>query len=64
MRKWLTLLLALAIVYALSKLNTKRRRERYPFLKRVNEFVNILVWVLFTVYLGAFCYWLWTEVLR
>lgn len=64
MRKWLTLLLALAIVYALSKLNTKRRRERYPFLKRVNEFVNILVWVLFTVYLAAFSYWLWTEVLR
>lgn len=64
MRKWLTLLLALAIVYALSKLNTKRGRERYPFLKRVNEFVNILVWVLFAVYLGAFCYWLWTEVLR
>lgn len=64
MRKWLTLLLALAIVYALSKLNTKRRRERYPFLKRVNEFINILVWVLFTVYLAAFSYWLWTEVLR
>jgi len=63
-RKWLTLLLALAIVYALSKLNTKRRRERYPFLKRVNEFINILVWVLFTVYLAAFSYWLWTEVLR
>lgn len=64
MRKWLTLLLALAVVYALSKLNTKRRRERYPFLKKVNDFVNILVWVLFAVYAAAFSYWLWTEVLR
>jgi len=63
-RKWLTLLLALAVVYALSKINTKRRRERYPFLKRVNEIVNILVWVLFAVYLAAFSYWLWTEILR
>ena len=64
MRKWLTMLLALAVVYALTKLNTKRRRERYPFLKRVNEAVNILVWVLFGVYLAAFLYWLWTEVLH
>lgn len=64
MRKWLTMFLALAVVYALSKLNTKRRRERYPFLKRVNEAVNILVWVLFAAYLAAFLYWLWTEVLR
>ena len=61
MRKWLVLLLALAILYALPKINTRRTRTRYPFLKRLNDTINILAAVLFVVYLAAFVYWLFTR---
>ena len=64
MRKWLVMLLAIAILYALPKLNTRGRGSSFPFLKRFNDTLNILVWVLLAVYLGAFLYWLWTEVIR
>lgn len=64
MRKWLLLLLAIAILYALPKLNTRGRRQTFPLLKRVNDAINILVWILLAVYFGAFLYWLWTEVLH
>jgi nitrate/nitrite transporter NarK len=62
MRKWLILLLALAVVYALSKLNTKTRRKKYPILKRFDTALNIVVWVMALAYLAAFIYWLVTEV--
>jgi hypothetical protein len=62
MRKWLVLLLGLSVVYALSKLNTKTRRKRYPILKRLNTALNILVWAMALAYLAAFVYWLVTEV--
>jgi hypothetical protein len=61
MRKWLVLLLVIAIIYALPKLNTRRGRTRYPFLKRLNETINILAVVLLIVYLTAFVYWLVTR---
>ena len=61
MRKWLVLLLVIAIIYALPKLNTRRGRTRYPFLKRLNETINILAVVLLIVYLTAFVYWLFTR---
>jgi|APIni6443716594_1056825.scaffolds.fasta_scaffold20009_3 hypothetical protein len=61
MRKWLVLLLVIAIIYALPKINTLRGRTRYPFLKRLNETINILAVVLFVVYLAAFVYWLFTR---
>ena len=64
MRKWLILLLAISLLYALPKLNTRGRRDRFPLLKRINEKVNILAAVLLVVYLVAFLYWLWTEVIR
>jgi len=64
MRKWLVLLLAIALLYALPKLNTRGRRRDFPLLKRINETVNILAAVLLVVYLVAFLYWLWTEVFR
>jgi len=64
MRKWLVLLLAIALLYALPKLNTRGRRRDFPLLKRINETVNILAAVLLVVYLVAFLYWLWTEVIR
>jgi hypothetical protein len=63
MRKWLVFLLALAVLYAVSKLNTKKRRKKYPILKRLNAAINIVVWVMFISYLAAFIYWLITEVI-
>ena len=64
MRKWLVLLLAIAVLFALPKLGARGRRDRFPLLKRINETVNILAAVLLVVYLVAFGYWLWTEVIR
>jgi hypothetical protein len=64
MRKWLVLLLAIALLFALPKLNTRGRRNAFPLLKRINETVNILAWVLLAVYVGAFLYWVWTELIR
>lgn len=61
MRKWLILLLALAILYALPKFNTKRSRTRFPFIKRLNQTINILAVVLLVFYLTAFVYWLLTR---
>lgn len=64
MRKWLYLLLALAVLYAFSAFNKKKHRARYPFLKRVDRAITILVWVLLAAYGLAFLYWLYTEVIR
>jgi hypothetical protein len=64
MRKWLVLLLAIALLYALPKLNTRGRRRDFPLMKRINETINILAWVLLAVYVGAFLYWVWTELIR
>ena len=64
MRKWLVILLAIALLFALPKLNTRGRRRDFPLMKRINETVNILAWVLLAVYVGAFLYWLWTELVR
>jgi hypothetical protein len=58
MRKWLVLLLAISLLYALPKLNTGRRRRNFPLMKRINDTINVLVWVLLVVYFGAFIYWL------
>jgi hypothetical protein len=64
MRKWLVLLLAIALLYALPKLNTRGRRRDFPLMKRINDTVNLLAAVLLVVYLAAFLYWLWTQVFR
>lgn len=64
MRKWLLILLAIALLFALPKLNTRGRRRDFPLMKRINDTVNILAWVLLAVYFGAFLYWLWTEFVR
>jgi hypothetical protein len=61
MRKWLILLLAISLLYALPKLNTRGRRNRFPLLKRINEAVNIVAAVLLVIYLSAFVYWLLTR---
>ena len=64
MRNWLVMLLAVALLFALPKINTRGRRRDFPLMKRINDTINILAWVLLVVYLGAFLYWLWTEVIR
>jgi hypothetical protein len=58
MRKWLVLLLAIALLYALPKLNTRGRRRDLPLMKRINDTINLVAAVLFVVYLVAFVYWL------
>lgn len=64
MRKWLVLLLGIAALYALSRFNTPWRRNRLPALKRLNDTLNILVWVLLAVYLAAFGFWLARQIAR
>jgi hypothetical protein len=64
MRKWLVMLLAISLLYALPRLNTQERRRAFPLMKRINDAINILVWVLLAVYFGAFLYWIWTRVVR
>jgi len=61
MRKWLILLLAIAILYTLPKLNTRASRRHSPRMKRINDAVNVVVIVLLVYYLGAFLYWLFTH---
>jgi len=46
MRKWLVLLLALAILYALPKINTRGSRRKFPLMKRIDDTVNVLAAVL------------------
>jgi len=58
------MLLAIALLFALPKLNTRGRRRDFPLMKRINDTINILAWVLLVVYVGAFLYWLWSELIR
>jgi hypothetical protein len=58
MRKWLVLLLAIALLYALPKFNTRRTRRNFPVMKRINDAVNVVATVLLAIYLVAFLYWL------
>jgi hypothetical protein len=61
MRKWLSLGLVLAVLYAVSKLNTRRWRARYPFIKRVDRTITILAWTLLAAYLVSFLYWIYIR---
>ena len=58
MRKWLVLLLAIALLYALPKFNTRRTRRNFPVMKRINDALNVVAIVLLAIYLVAFLYWL------
>ena len=58
MRKWLILLLAIALLYALPKINTKRSRRAIPLMKRIDDAINVVVVVLLAVYLFSFLRWL------
>jgi hypothetical protein len=63
-RKWLWLLLVLAVLYAASTFNTGKRQARYPILKRIDKAITVLVWILLASYGFTFFYWLYTEVIR
>ena len=63
MRKWLFFLLILALIYGISRING-RKRVKSAFLKRLNETITILVWVLLAVYSLAFLYWLYTAIFK
>ena len=61
MRKWLLPLLAIVLLYALPKLNTRRSRRDFPLMKRIDVAVNVTVVVLLAIYLVAFLRWLFTR---
>lgn len=61
MRKWLVLLLALSLLYALSKVNTRRTRRDFPLMKRIDGAINVVVVVLLVYYLVGFFRWLLTR---
>jgi len=58
MRKWLYLLLVIAILYAISTLGNQKKPSRGPILKRIDKTVTIIVWTLVIIYGAAFLYWL------
>ncbi len=57
-------MLILAVLYALSKITGKQNHSRYPFLKKIDRSITILVWVLLAAYLVSFFYWIYVEVIR
>jgi hypothetical protein len=61
MRKWLLLLLALAVLYALPKINTRRTRKAFPLMKSIDRTINVVVVVLLAIYLYSFIRWLLTR---
>lgn len=64
MRKWLFVLLVLAILYALTTLTGRKYRAKYPILRRVDRAITFAVWFLLAAYGIAFFYWLFTQVIR
>lgn len=60
MRKWLLFLGILAVIYVITRLNS-RRENKSPFLTRINEAVTIAVWALLIAYLLALGYYLYTA---
>lgn len=62
MRKWLYLLLVWSVLYAFTKINTPGGRKKYPLLKRIDQTLNVVVWVLLAGYLVAFGSWLAGEI--
>ena len=64
MRKWLFVLLVLAILYALSTLTGKRHKAKYPILKRIDRAISVVGWILLAAYGIAFFYWLFTQVIH
>jgi uncharacterized BrkB/YihY/UPF0761 family membrane protein len=64
MRKWLYLLLFIAVLYVVSRLGSKKQGKKYPILKQISETITIVVWVLLVVYAVTFFYWLYTVIFK
>lgn len=64
LRKWLSLGLGLAVLYAVSKLNTRKWRAKYPLIRRLDRAITIVAWTLLAAYLLSFFYWLYTRLIR
>lgn len=58
MRAWLVVLLALALLVVLPRINTRSGRARYPLLKRVDDTINILTVFLLGACLAGIVAWL------
>ena len=64
MRKWLSLGLVLAVLYAVSKYNPRRWRAQYPFIKRFDRALTIAAWTLLAAYILSFLYWLYGRLVH
>ena len=64
MRKWFLLLGLILIVYLLSLVNSKKAKNKSPFLKRFNETITILVWALTAAYGITFFLWLYRTIFK
>ena len=58
MRTWLAALLSLVLLFVLPKINTRRARQRFPLIGRVDRAINIIVVVSLAIYLLVFIRWL------
>ena len=63
MRKWLFLLAVLGLVYLVSQIN-RRKKDRSPLLKRLNETLSLFAWTLVIAYVLFFLYWLYTQIFK
>jgi hypothetical protein len=61
MRKWLLLFLAIALLFVLPKISSRRTRREFPLLQRLDNAINIIVAVFLAAYLFAFVRWLLTR---
>jgi len=62
LRKFLYLLLALAVLYALAAMKKGKPRRGGPVLKSIDRTLRLVAWILLAVYLGYFIYWIYTQV--
>jgi len=63
MKKLLYLLLTITLVYVIFRL-TADPKKKSPIGKRINETLNILVWVILLGYFFAFLYWMYTVLFK
>ncbi len=57
MRKWLYILLALAVARALFQWKGAPVHRSFSFFDRLGRIINIFIWVLCSFYLLAVLYW-------
>lgn len=62
LRKFLYLLLALTVLYALAAMKKGRPRPGAPVLKSIGRTLRLVAWILLAVYLAYFIYWVYSQV--